>query len=322
MIQFSVVIPLYNKEKHITRAINSILNQKYQPAEIVIVDDGSTDHSVNEVEKFKEDSRIRLIRQKNLGVSAARNNGVSETTNELIAFLDADDEWKPEFLSQIQRLYNNFPDCGAYATAYEIIEQNGKRCVPYIKGIPPAPWIGIIPNLFRMMQYDLPFMPSSVIIPKSVFEEMNGFPIGIKRGEDKILWVRLGMKYPIAYSPSFLAIYHREATNRACHIFDPESQASDLLDKMLKYQEVPSALLGDVTNYNSLLKIQKSQELVKEGEAKLARNLLYSIKKNSKYRLKWIWWYLWSYIPYPLIKFLVAIRIKELDSQQKRSKLT
>lgn len=320
MIQFSVVIPLYNKEKHINRAINSVLNQRFQAAEIVIVDDGSTDNSANEVQKFKGDRRIRLIRQNNFGVSAARNKGVSEASYEMIAFLDADDEWKPDFLLQILRLYNNFPDCGAYATAYDIIEQNEKKCVPYIIGIPPAPWIGIIPNLFRMMQYDLPFSSSSVVMPKSIFEEMNGFPKGIKRGEDKILWVRLGMKYPIAYSPSCLAIYHREATNRACNIFDPESQASDLIDKMIENQEVPPTLLGDITDYNSLLKIQRAQELVKEGEAKLARNILYSIKKNRKYRLKWLWWYFWSYIPYPLIKFFVATRIKEINSQQKSSK--
>ena len=89
----SVVIPLYNKEKQIKRTIQSVLTQTFQDFEIVIVNDGSTDNSTIEVEKIK-DSRIRLIHQENAGVSAARNKGIEEAKYELIALLDADDEWK------------------------------------------------------------------------------------------------------------------------------------------------------------------------------------------------------------------------------------
>ena len=89
----SVVIPLYNKEKQIKRTLQSVLTQTFQDFEIVIVNDGSTDNSTIEVEKIK-DSRIRLIHQENAGVSAARNKGIEEAKYELIAFLDADDEWK------------------------------------------------------------------------------------------------------------------------------------------------------------------------------------------------------------------------------------
>ena len=92
----SVVIPLYNKEEQIADTLQSIFAQTFQDFEIVIVDDGSTDNSVEEVEKF-DDSRIRLIHQTNAGVSAARNRGIEEARGELIAFLDADDEWKPEY---------------------------------------------------------------------------------------------------------------------------------------------------------------------------------------------------------------------------------
>jgi hypothetical protein len=224
--------------------------------------------------------------------------------------LDADDEWKPDFLSHIQRLHNNFPDCGAYATSYEVIEEDGNKSFPAAIGIPPAPWIGIIPNLFRMMQKGSPFFTSSVIITKAVFQDLNGFPIGVKRGEDKTLWIRLGVKYPIAYSPSRQVVYHTDAINRASNIYERESADTNLLDRMLKNQEVPSSLIEDIKDYNAFLKIQKVSTMVKEGHANLARNLLNSTKENQRYHHEWLWWYFWSIMPYSLIKLVQWIRIK------------
>ena len=92
----SVVIPLYNKEKYIKRAIESVLNQTFQKFEIIVVNDGSTDKSAEIVQNIK-DPRIRLINQKNAGVSAARNRGIQEAKYEYIAFLDADDFWEKIF---------------------------------------------------------------------------------------------------------------------------------------------------------------------------------------------------------------------------------
>ena len=100
MPKVSIVIPLYNKEKYIARAINSILAQTLSDCEIVVVDDGSTDKSADIVRSF-DDSRIHLIQQANAGVSVARNKGIKESKAELVAFLDADDEWMPQFLQEM-----------------------------------------------------------------------------------------------------------------------------------------------------------------------------------------------------------------------------
>ena len=113
----SVVIPLYNKEKQIAKTLQTVLNQTYQDFEIVIVNDGSTDGSVDEVKKFLN-PRIRLINQKNGGVSAARNRGIEEAKGEYIAFLDADDVWDIEHLEVLYQLILAYPKNGAYATAY------------------------------------------------------------------------------------------------------------------------------------------------------------------------------------------------------------
>jgi len=119
-MNISVVIPLYNKARHIRRALSSVLAQTAPCFELVVVDDGSTDGSADVVRSIS-DSRLRLVVQPNGGECAARNRGIRETSGELIAFLDADDEWLPEFLSTVMRLYDQCPQAGAYATAYRCV---------------------------------------------------------------------------------------------------------------------------------------------------------------------------------------------------------
>ena len=109
MVLVSVVIPLYNKKNYIRRAIRSVMMQTIEDFEIIIIDDGSIDGSGDVVKTFL-DSRIRLIRQENQGVSVARNNGVSNSRADFIAFLDADDEWLPRQLEDLLRLRKKYPE--------------------------------------------------------------------------------------------------------------------------------------------------------------------------------------------------------------------
>ncbi|MDM5272778.1 glycosyltransferase family A protein, partial [Sulfurovum sp. zt1-1] len=112
---FSVVIPLYNKEQYIAKTLESVLLQTFQEYEIIVVDDGSTDKSTFEVKRYN-DNRIRLIQQENAGVSAARNRGIEEANYDLIAFLDADDEWLPNHLQELINLRIDYPECEVFAT--------------------------------------------------------------------------------------------------------------------------------------------------------------------------------------------------------------
>src|SRR5690606_39502546 len=114
----SVVIPLYNKELRIANTIYSALSQTFKDFEIVVVDDGSKDNSVNEVKKIY-DARIRIISQKNKGVSAARNKGVKEAKYKWIAFLDGDDLWKENHLVEILKMMDKYPDRNVYVTSFE-----------------------------------------------------------------------------------------------------------------------------------------------------------------------------------------------------------
>jgi glycosyltransferase involved in cell wall biosynthesis len=307
-MDISVVIPLYNKERYILRAISSVINQNTPAAEIVDIDDGSTDNGANEVRQTN-DKRVRLIQQKNAGEGAARNRGVEESSCNIVAFLDADDEWKPDFLTHIQRLINNFPDCGAYGTAYEIINPGGSITYPDFNEIPPPPWIGIIPNFFSVMQSGNIFCSSSVVIPKEIFIKLKGFPEGVIQGADRMLWVKLGINYPIAFSSSPQAIIHGEAINRASEPFVSESATANLIDSMLENGTIPYSLISEINDYNTYLKVQKVKHRIKAGRSKSARDLLREIKQNKKYKYSYWWLYFWSFIPNKLILFIRSMRL-------------
>lgn len=113
-VKISVVVPMYNKEEYIGRCINSILHQTLQPYEVIIVNDGSTDASLEILQQY---TNVKIINQVNAGVSAARNAGIACTKGTHIAFLDADDEWMPTFLKEIYSF--RMPDCTQHLTPYQ-----------------------------------------------------------------------------------------------------------------------------------------------------------------------------------------------------------
>ena len=203
----SIVIPLYNKEKQIAHTLQSVLNQTFQDFEVVIVDDGSTDGSVAEVEKLS-DSRIRLIHQKNAGVAAARNRGIEEAKGDLIAFLDADDEWKPEYLATQYHLSQKYPDCNVFACNYEFRNIEGKVTPTIIRKLPFTGEDGILSNYFEVASCSHPPICSiSIMVRKSAIQAIGGFPVGIRSGEDLLTWARLAVNGQIAYSKKVVAIY-------------------------------------------------------------------------------------------------------------------
>lgn len=208
----SVVIPLYNKGPYIARALNSVLAQTFQDFEVIVVDDGSTDDGASIVKDF-EDSRIRLIQQENRGVSAARNNGARMAQAAFITFLDADDEWSPNFLETVIDLKEQFPKAGAYSTAISISYKGVIKPCRY-RSIPSQDWQGLITDYFRsMIMGDTILCSSSVALSREIFDEMNGFLIGAKWGEDLDLWGRIAMRYPICFSSSYCVIIHTTNDN-------------------------------------------------------------------------------------------------------------
>lgn len=212
--KISVVIPLFNKERTIRRAVESVLSQSVAPAEIIVVDDGSTDGSAAAVENIGSPS-VRLLRQSNAGVSAARNRAAAEATGEFIALLDGDDAWKENYLEEICRLIEEYPDCGIYATGFDIID--GMRSV---HGNTPDTE-GII-DFFTASLTEYVVIPSAATLRRSAFLDAGGFPAGMRMGEDQYLWTKMARTAPVCFSPKRLVCYSRSADNRSAAIFRAE----------------------------------------------------------------------------------------------------
>jgi glycosyltransferase involved in cell wall biosynthesis len=212
---FSVVIPLYNKEKYVARSIQSVLDQSFPEFELIIVNDGSTDGGPEVVASF-EDQRLKTIDQPNAGVSAARNRGVQHARYDHVAFLDADDWWAPEFLAEMCTLVKSFPAAGLYGSSY-YVRKNRTDTRANI-GLPDEFTRGYI-DYFAVYArtFWVPVNCSFVVVQKALFREAGGFCPALKFGEDFDLWVRLALKAQVAYVNKPLAYSNQdvEAAGRA-----------------------------------------------------------------------------------------------------------
>lgn len=209
---FSVIIPLYNQVSYIHKALNCVAGQSFSDFEVIIIDDGSTDGSDKVVLDYlqkHQNSNITYITQKNSGVSVARNKGVEKAKFPFIAFLDADDWWHPDYLLNMKRLIDQYPEAGIYGSSYFKVKNN--REVPAKIGVDNDFRDGLI-NYFQVYAKTLwmPLWTGATIIKKSVFEEFRGFKPNLKLGEDFDLWVRVALKYPVAFCNKSLAYYNQD----------------------------------------------------------------------------------------------------------------
>lgn len=204
MPRFSVVIAVFNKEKYIADTLKSVLAQTFTDFEVVILNDGSTDHSEAEILKCN-DPRIRYFSKENQGASAARNFTIRQAKAEFIALMDADDFWYPNYLEEQNRLLSEFPSESVFATATEI-KRNGK----VFKNSYSLQTIGtdaIVVDYFMASQLDSVLLSISTVLKKCVFEEVGWYDPKIKSGEDTDLYVRIGLKHKVVFSPKVCATY-------------------------------------------------------------------------------------------------------------------
>ncbi len=198
----SVVIPLFNKEDHILRAIDSVLSQSYTNFELIVVDDGSTDGSA-EVVRSVSDSRLRFFSQTNGGVSVARNAGVNLASADWVAFLDADDEYEPEFLKQVVEFLHEHEsdDLSMVGTDCHTGMRTKKMLNPCVESG--------IHDYFQLFQNQRsPNNSSATVVNKQKFLEVGGFPEGVKQFEDWITWVKLAFAGCFGFINAPLGVYH------------------------------------------------------------------------------------------------------------------
>ena len=207
---FSVIIPLYNKADYISDCLKSALNQTFNDYEIVIINDGSTDKSVSIVESLTSHSdKIKLYHQENLGVSAARNNGAQKATGIYLAFLDADDIWKPNHLEALKESIDAFPTAGLYSNNYSI-KYNKSHIVPAkIQVDASLHQPVILKDFFKASLADTAVWTSAAAINRNKFFDYGMFNPIYLSSQDLDLWIRLALKEAIIFNPKSTMIYDK-----------------------------------------------------------------------------------------------------------------
>ena len=181
---FSIVIPVYNAERYLRRCIESILSQSHADYEAIFVDDGSTDRSAEIIGSFG-DPRIRLLRQTNRGVSAARNLAIAKSRNAVIVFLDADDEWYPNHLGTLASLIGRYEKGGIYSTGYRMEYEDGSAPLEVFVDTGNAPY-SVVRDPFRLWSVKQVNHCSNSAVRKSVLDEVGGFKEGKARARIRI----------------------------------------------------------------------------------------------------------------------------------------
>jgi len=241
--QISVVIPVHNRPQAVRRAIDSVLAQELYPDEIIVVDDGSDDKTPYVLNSYLP--KIQIVTQENMGVSAARNRGVEAATGRWVAFLDSDDEWERDKLQKQITCMKRQGNIRISQTEERWIRNN-------MRVNPGKKYAKKSGNIFRNCLKTCIVGASTVILERSLFDEMGGFDENLPVCEDYDMWVRIAAKYPIPLLPQALTVKYgghpdqlsntpamdRYRTQSLMKIFEEEDlsfqQQADLLDELIQ----------------------------------------------------------------------------------------
>ncbi len=200
MKKVSVIIPTYNREKTIMRAVQSVLNQTYTNLEVLIIDDGSTDGTADIIKSIQDDRVQYIVLEKNGGASNARNEGVKRATGEWIAFQDSDDGWRPDKLEKQMSYAEAHPEFAmVYGMFMAHLEQGGEFEAPY-KPWPEVMEGDLLQTLLMRNVIGAPVM----LMHREAFLATEGFDTTYKALEDWEFVIRFSKRYEIGFLPEIL----------------------------------------------------------------------------------------------------------------------
>lgn len=300
---FSIVVPLYNKEKSALRAVESVLRQNYSNFELIIVNDGSTDNSLDVVQKI-EDNRIIIVNKTNGGVSSARNFGVEVAKFDWICFLDADDYWKPNHLEIITELQSKYQGGKIYST---LASENSKKGIEFIQNSLPDNFEGYIDNYFSIASKGTIFSSSSVCVFKNALLEIGCFDTNLIHGEDLDVWFKLMMNNTGVVKKTCTSVYDLLGENRAMHLKCKYER--HLVSKIDDYRSVTVPNLNEFIDYYILR--NSVPYYFSNEKAKCALNIL-KVKEHRKINGLWRFvysdiFYIYNLLIYKLYKKIRAI---------------
>lgn len=277
---FSVIIPVYNKEKYIAQTIQSLRDQTFKNFEVIVINDGSTDASLLVLQDLI-DEKFTIFNQENKGVSQARNYGISKAKSKFIALLDADDFWQKDHLLELKKLIDAFPYAGLFCNNYEI-NYNGKFVKPANFNFNYKDKCVIVSDYFKSSIINSVAWTSSVAFSKVNFEKIGKFNEALRTGQDIDLWIRFALRYDIAFNPTITMRYNK---------FDPLSLSKSKYNKdryrlingfkAEERQNTSLKLYLDINRYALAIRCKMNNEIA------LYNNLKNEIdKKNLNFKQK------------------------------------
>jgi glycosyltransferase involved in cell wall biosynthesis len=286
----SVVMPLYNKERDVARAVASVLTQSFADFELIVVDDGSRDGSAAVVGAI-DDDRIRLLHQENGGVSLARNTGIGAARADLVAFIDADDAYRPDFLANVLALRARYPQAGAYAMNYEMVPKEGPA-VPCVTSV-EEPTVLLDPAAyFRIARSGSPVHSSSVAVLRTILDRAGRFPVGVRLGEDLDTWLRIIFIAPIAFDRRIGSSYLLGAGERALETNAPVERYAffDTIDRWVATQPaLPQIVRDDICEFKNFFTIMYARYQVRWGTPSEGRRVLMPLRTRAFALKRWKW---------------------------------
>ncbi len=302
---FSVIIPLYNKAENIKNTLNSVIEQSFTDFEIIIIDDGSTDNSLKIVESITE-PRLLVFSKPNEGVSLARNFGVSKANGKFVAFLDADDLWKPNHLEVINSLIETYSENNWFTTRYEIKHHDG-LILPmktHLINDDDVGFEGVVDNYFKNSLVSSLAWTSAVCMNRAFFHNLGGFDkkITFGAGEDTDLWIRAALDSPLVFSYKITAQHNLMGVNRITKTATEKRDFIDL-DKyesrathdvyLKKYLDLNRFSIGLQYKIAGVLDISKSYfEKIDKNNLSRKQRFLLSCNRMTLMLIKKIQWFL------------------------------
>lgn len=229
-MRVSVVIPCFNSLRYLPETLDSVLDQELPELvadyEVVLVDDGGSDDLTGWAER-RGDERVRVVRQDNAGVSAARNRGIAESKGELVAFCDSDDLWTPTTVAALVACFERSPEIGLAYGWYDVVDGEGRPTGRVSRS-------ELRGRVWDRLVLDNPIAASGVMVRREVFDALGGFAVNRERFridvEDWELWIRIAANWPIGLARQVVAHHRRHDTNSSTDVESIEAAYRHLLD--------------------------------------------------------------------------------------------
>ena len=282
---FSVIMPVYNGEKFIDDAIQSVCAQTYDNWELIIVNDGSKDNTAEVLKKYETNPQIKIIHKENGGVSVARNTAISASKGEYIVFLDADDVWHTNHLEVMNELITEYPDAGLYATFTRTELVNG-GVIEECNFFKDKPDVVYLEDFFKAYYNDksaMIFNITTACFSRKALDVTGLFPVGCAIGEDLELALRIAAYFPVVLSKKATGTYKKTNSTATKDVsFDPDWKFFDTVNSLYSDSRIGSDKKENLKKIMQWFTMRKARHLVICGRRKEAFSAYRDIGNDPK----------------------------------------